>query len=40
MEDELAADEAFEVDAAQERVQLLVERAVERLDDHSAITAT
>src|SRR6266540_1561340 len=35
--DELAADEALEARAAQERVQLLVERAVERRDSaHSA----
>jgi hypothetical protein len=35
MEDELAANEAFEADAANECSQLLVERPVERSDAHS-----
>ena len=35
MHDELAAHEAFEARTAQKRSQLLVERAVERLDVHN-----
>jgi len=35
VENELAADETLQASAAQERVQLLLQRAVERPDGHS-----